>query len=425
MASLSSVKFRRGTEYAVSLPTLPSLNLTPSRVELIQKPYHHDVLILEFFQTSSTWFEIVKTGVPIQFSWKQGQYKTSWIGYVSFVNKKVAGQIQEPMEVHCIGSTFPLKERTTKVFENSTISKAVESIVMDFGFKFVGEDNGVVFDQLTIAGHSYWEWIQEQAKRIGYGVLVDQMTFYFRPLDKLINQNITNVPVLSMLTKETGINSHFMDRTLDMFKVINGEHVENLGAMRTVKTISGIDPLTSNQLTSVSSPSEIGENLKETVNDVLFSEIVSDQVTNTHDTAIALSKGAAHLGRLNMPAYIKCQGDPRIKPFAPVVVENTGSVTDGFWIAREVHHKFARVGDYQIEMKANIDGTGLNKITTTRPGTTSPVGMVNLVEAQANQTHLSSEANYSLTTKNFFVKETKQGFNRTPALWRYLSKEGN
>lgn len=424
MASLNVTKYRRSTEYSVSFPTLPSLSLTPSRAELIQKPYHHDVLILEFFQTSEKWFEIVKTGVPVQFRWKQGQYEGLWIGYVSFVNKKVAGQIKEPMEVHCVGSTFPLKERTTKVFQNTSIVKAVESIVTDFGFKFIGEDNGVIFDQLTIAGHSYWEWIQEQAKRIGYGVVVDKMLFYFRPLDKLIDQQITSVPVLSMLGKEQGINKQFLDRTLDYFKVINGEHVESSGELRTIKNVGGVDPYDSSKIFHSGSPATVGQNLKQYVNDVLFSEVLSKQVANNDRQAELLADGAAQSARFNMPAIIKCQGDPRIKPFAPIVVENTGSLTDGFWISREVTHKFARIGEYQIEMKAYIDGTGLDLVIDHRPGTKSPVGMVNLVEAQLNQNNYTSGTNFSLVVKSSIFKETRQGFNRTPAVWRYSNIGG-
>jgi hypothetical protein len=419
MANLDVTKNRRNTEYSILFPTLPSLSAFPSKAQLIQKPYHHDVLILEFTQTSPTWFEVVKTGVPVQFSWKQGQYSNTWIGYVSFVNKKVAGQIQEPMEVHCVGSTFPLKERTTKVFTNLSISAAVEEIVTNFGFKFVGEDTGVIYDQIAIAGHSYWEWIQEQAKILGYGVVVDKMLFYFRPLDKLIDQFATSVPVLSMLVKETGINSHFLDRTLDSFRVINGEHVEGVGAPRTVKNSGGVDPLTGLPVFSTSSPNTVGNNIKYYTNDVLFSEVLSSSVAHDTRRAVEASEGAAHLGRFNMPAAIKCQGDPRIRPFAPIVVDNTGLLTDGFWIATEVHHKFARIGDYQIEMKATIDGTGIDNITTTRPGTISPVGMVNLVEALNNSGNYTSVANFSLVIKSTVTKETRQGFNRTPAVWRY------
>jgi hypothetical protein len=323
------------------------------------------------------------------------------------------------MEVHCIGSTFPLKESAAKVFHNKSIPQMVEELVTGFGFKFVGEDNGVIFDQLAIAGHSYWEWIMEHAKSIGYGVLVDKMVFYFRPLDKLIEQNITNLPVLSINSKQQGINNEFLDRTLDSFKVLNGEHIETEGQARTVKYVGGVDPITGKVLISFSSPKTVGENFKSKVNDVIFNDIDGTKVTSSQEIAKLMSDGSAQLGRLNMPARIACQGDPRIRPFAPVIIQGTGPLTDGYWIASQVKHMFARLGDYQIEMKASIDGTGYDKKVFTKDGAQNTVGVINLVEAlEGNaQVNNSNTAVLNLTTPVTF--ESEQGWNRTPATWGY------
>lgn len=421
---LLTSKYRRGTTYSVSFPTVPSLSTLPRRVELLQEPYNHDVLIMEFSKTSEKWFTLMRTGVPVRFSWKQGAISNTWVGYVSFVKKTVAGQIEELMEVHCIGSTFPLKDSTTKVFRDKSIPQAVEELVTGFGFKFVGEDNKIVFEQLTIAGHSYWEWIVEHAKNIGYGILVDKMTFYFRPLDKLIDQNITNVPVLSMNSTKFGINNEFLDRTLDSFKVINGEHVEIEGQMRTNKVLGGVDPLTGKVILSKSSPKTVGENFKSSVNDVIFNDVESTKVSLSQEIAQSQVDGSAHLGRLNMPARIACQGDPRIRPFAPIIIQGTGSLTDGYWIASQVKHMFARLGDYQIEMKAAIDGTGYDTKVYTRDGAQNTVGVINLVEALEGNVQVNRTNKAILNAVNPIVFELNQGWNRTPATWGYKSTGG-
>lgn len=417
--ALLTSKYRRGTTYTVSFPTLPSLTLQPRRVELLQEKYHHDVLIMEFSKTSEKWFALMKTGVPIRFSWTQGPNTNNWVGYVSFVKKTVAGQIEETMEVHCIGATFPLKESAAKVFRDKSIPQMVEELVTSFGFKFVGEDNGIIFDQLAIAGHSYWEWIMEHAKSIGYGVLVDKMVFYFRPLDKLIDQNITNVPVLSMNSKQQGINNEFLDRTLDSFKVLNGEHIETENQARTVKYVGGVDPITGKVLISFSSPKTVGENFKSSVNDVIFNDIDGTKVSPSPEIAKLMSDGSAHLGRLNMPARIACQGDPRIRPFAPVIIQGTGPLTDGYWIASQVKHMFARLGDYQIEMKASIDGTGYDKKVATKDGTQSTVGVINLVGALEGNDQISRGNTAVLNSTTPITFESQQGWNRTPATWGY------
>lgn len=420
-------KYRRGTTYGLSFPTLPSLRLVPRRIEILQKQYRHDLLIMEFSNTSPKWFELMRTGVPFEFTWSQAGISNSFVGYVSYVSKNVAGQIEDVMEVHCVGSTFPLKERANHVFTNTTIPAAVKSIVTDFGFNFIGEDNGVVFDQLVMAGHSYWEWIQEQAKRIGYGVSVHNMNFFFRPLDKLIDQSMTNAPVLELTSTEFGINNELFDRTLDWFKVLNGEFIEDADAVRTTKTVAGVDPITGTKVSSTKSPKNVGENLRDEVSDVLFSEFRSDKVVTSKTTADAVAAGAAHRARFNMPAMIKCQGDPRIRPFAPVAVLGTGPITDGYWVATEVRHMFARIGDYQIEMKVAADGVGLDKTTSIRQGTKSAVGVVNLEEAMKGDSPIVSALKNSkavLNNKAQLAKEPGQGFKRTPAMWSHPSIGG-
>ena len=421
MSNLPIGKYRRGTSYAFDLPTIPTLTAQPRRVEIHQKQYHHDILILEFSQPADSWFEVVSTGVPIRFSWSQGPYSKTFYGYVSFLVRNSSGQIESIMEVHCVGTTFVLKERATKVFTNTTIPAAVKSIVTGFGFNFIGEDNNLVFDQLTMAGHSYWEWIQEQAKRIGYGVLVEGMNFYLRPLDSLIDQNITSTPVLSLSTTETPINTQVLDRTLDSIKVLQGEHIEDSGNLRAVKHTAGVDPVTGQIVGSVVSPNTIGSNIRSSVSDVLFSEYRSEQVVHSNSSAIGLASGAATMARLNLPAKIKCQGDPRITPFHPVMVQGTGPQTDGYWIAKEVKHMFARIGDYQIEMTAGTDGTGKNLVTTNRQGTDTVVGMVNLDLAIANGVNMAASGKDLVKLKlgSTANNMTNQGFNRTPATWVY------
>lgn len=418
MSSIRVGKYRRGTHHELEFPTLPSVSIMPNRIELRQKMYSHDVLILKFAQTSPRWFSLMKTGVPIKFNWTQGTESRSWVGYVSFISKEVASQLASQMEIHCVGSTFPLKDRASKVFSNTTISSAVKSIVENYGFSFVGEDDGLVFDQLTIAGHSYWEWIVEQAKRIGYGVLVDNMTFYFRPLDKLLDQNFTSVPVLSQPGNQMGVNNQFLDKTLDWFKVLNGEYIEEPTALRTTKQVSGVDPATGKIVSANSSPALVGDNIRQNSSDVLFSEIRSDRVVSSYSVAKKMADGAAHLSRMNLPALVNCQGDPRMSPFAPILIQDTGDLTDGYWIIQDVKHMFDRLGGYQIEMKIATDGTGVDRVTTTRQGTNDVVGVVNLTEAmKSNGSSSVPSKSVVLYSKNPLLKEDDQGFLRTPNRW--------
>lgn len=416
-----SVKFRKGTSYAATFPTLPSLTVEPRRADLYEEQGSHMLLVLEYPSESPLWFQSVSTGVPVLFTWKQDTLSRSFYGYVSSISKVNAAQRMDFMQVTCVGSTYPLKERVTRVFKNSTIPQAVEQIATEYGFSFSGEEHSQVFPQLTIAGSSYWEWIQEQARRIGYGVVIDGGSFIFKPFDRLIDLGFSNAAVLSMGDQTVPFNTQFLDRTLDYFKVISGKNIEDSTEVRAVKTVGGVDPITGKPFTADKSPGDSGVNLRSNVADVLFTEYRTEKVVNDQSVAVATAEGAAQLARFNIPARVKCQGDPRIRPYGTVYINGTGSLTDGFWTVREVHHMFHKVGDYAMELTVATDGLGESRQNAFRTRSATLVGTINLVSAVANATSeviKLGSVEPRLSRSSLATKENDQGFLNNPALWK-------
>ena len=236
MSNLELGKDRQSTRFRVEFPTLPTLQVQPAQVELVEEKHMHDLLTLTFSTTRPAWVKLLRTGVPVLFSYTQLGVTRVWTGYVSYTSTQDIGQMKQIMQVHCVGNTFGLKDRVNRVFSRTTITEAVKQLLAPYGFKLQVTPHPVVFEQLTVAGHSIWEWINEHAKKIGYGVVVDGMTFTFKPLDELIQSNVSNVPLMSIFGKFVAITNQQMDRTLDKFRVLNGEHIEAAAALRTVKT---------------------------------------------------------------------------------------------------------------------------------------------------------------------------------------------
>jgi hypothetical protein len=414
-------KYRRGTKYEVTWPTLSEFTVQPRRIDLIQKQYFHDVVILEFSRTSWLWFDTIKTGIPVQFTWTQENLTRTWIGHVSSISKDENSARENVMRIHCVSATYPLKQRTTRVFRNTTIPNAVEAIVKEFGFKFVGTNHPRVFSQLNISGHSYWEWIQEQAKKIGYGLIIDGLNFIFKPLDELISLGFSSAPILSMGASSTvPANQQYLDRTLDNIRVVNGEHVENVSELRMTKTVGGVDPVTSKSFISTTSPSDLGIKVRSAVGDVLFDDYKTDVVANGSSAVTFASEGAAQLARLSLPAIIKGQGDPRIRPFGPVLIQGTGLSTDGFWIVEEVTHMLHQVGDYTLKARIVTDGMGDSSTHPFRQRDTSLVGTVNLTEALKNggkQLQNFDKKDVTIRPASAILSSKNQGFKRTPTSW--------
>lgn len=422
MSNLLATKFRRGTATQVTFPTLPSLTAQPTSIDLIQKQYSHDVLVMQFLSESTLWLETLKTGVPVQFSWRQDTLSKDWVGYVSSISKINSPQRTNIMQVMCVGSTFPMKQRATRVFIDSTVPDAIEKIATEFGFKVITDPHPQVFGQLAMTGNSYWEWICEQARRIGYGIIVDGMTFVFRPIDKLINMGFSNAPVLSLGNAGAPFNTQYLDRTLDEFKIIYGDNVESSNNFRTVKNVGGVDPETSTILLSSSSPDATGDPLRETVSPVLFEEFRTDRVITDKTAAKETAKAAAQMSRFGIPAKIKGQGDPRIRPFGTTYVAGTGSVTDGFWIINEAVHQFHKIGDYMLELSVSTDGIGDTIVETPfRTRTDTGVGTINLDESIASRAGASlsfSMDSVQLQDYSSYPSESNQGYLTTPKRWK-------
>jgi phage protein D len=417
----TSSKPRHGTYFEANFPTMPTLERKPLSAALIQSQGSHDVLKMTFKQTGPQWFNNIPTGLPMQFTWVQQGVTTTWVGYVSYVSKVVTSLKEKTMEVSCIGSSFPLKERATRVFLDTTIVEAAAAIAQEFGLEFVGDPHPRRFPQLTIAGHSYWAWLQEQAHRIGYVAYVDGVTLYFRSIDNTIFQNSTSIPVLSIEDQSSLDGQQFYDRTMEYFKVFMGDYIEGGASIRTEASVGGVDPFTGDIYTASASPKDSVTSLRASVNDVLFSEYRADQVVSTDAEATGMATGAVQAGRLNLPAKVRCLGDYRMTPYSTVQVLGTGSVTDGYWVVKDVVHSFDKYGKYTAEMTILTDGVGDSEVGGFRYPDKLNQDVVNIPEVLSNNGAIKSAkaaqpAGLRVLSQAASYKDL--GFKKSPDRWK-------
>lgn len=442
-------KYRRGTKFRVDYPTLPTIKIQPREITLTQKQKKHDVLVVEYQSTSLKNAKLLKTGVPIKFSWKQGSRKMEWLGYVTQVNRKGGAQKAKPMKVYCVGSSYVLKQRKTKTYRNKTIPEVAAKIAKQNKLKFVGDTHSRRFEQLVISGHTQWKWLHEQADRIGFAVYVQGTTLYFQSLDKLLDKASADAPIFQIWDPAIPRSFNQLDRTLDYLDVMTGENVEDDSPSRTIKTVGGVNPVTGKSFTAKKSPKDSGKKIRKNVSAALFDEYNDEQVANTKLDAKNAAEGAAELARFNIPAKAFGQGDPRVGPYKLVYVEGSGQQTDGHWVVREAVHKFVYGGNYSVEMLVATDGTEENVVNPRRKSSKSISGTINIPELLANNRAFS--VNPSDLTINLAIEQgagssgslssrtevsgtsrlsirspilnqvNTQGFARTPSFWETTS----
>lgn len=399
-------KNRKSTRYRVTFPTLASFQIQPELIELKQAVGQHDVMIIQYASNRGEYFKQLRTGVPVQVSWSQGSRSRIWYGYVSATRNNTANQTSRPSKVYCIGTSFLMKDSTPKVFKNKTIPEVAESIARQFEFQFVGENHSSRFEQITISGDTYWEWLQENAKKIGYACYIDEMKLVFRPISKVIEQNKTDVPIMQFWTLPVPNKQYGLDRTLDSFELLSGEYIETGSATRSEKQIGGVDPITNKTFLTKRAPDKTGKNIRGDVSGVLFKEHQVGGVANSANWAKVSTEAAAISAKFNLPAHVIGQGDPRIHPYGMVYLDGTGAQTDGAWLVHSVTHTMNRGGEYGVQMNVASDGLGASGVdyasglrTASSPTERSIVGKIDLEKYLSSKAFSSSSQEGTTTVK--------------------------
>lgn len=418
MPSSPGRKYRRSTKYEVVFPTIPSLTIQPGEADLYQQFGSHDILELTFIRMSKLWQRYLKTGTPIVFNWSSGGYTNSFVGYVTHVKGHDAVQERRELKVIAASATYVLKERATRTWTNKSITDVALKIAKEFGFNLDTEPSKRKFEQLSITGESYWEWLREKGNRIGYALTCKGTDLTLRPIDKILNDSTFNSPVMSIGEKLTSANVLANDRTLDFFEVDKSDYHETNNNLFAKKNISGVNPLTSKRITKIADPAA-GDSTRSIKARTNFTEF-STEVVRSDVFAKATAKDSASNSGMFFPAKARGQGDPRISPLQAVHVIGTGTETDGFWAVDSVHHSFNITGLYEVDMKLRTDGIGENSDSPFRKAASDTSNTIN-VEQKLLQQSLrtrTQSGKTSLESKLRPLREADASFDLNNSTWR-------
>ena len=353
-------KVRRSTLFKAEFPTLPNLKIRPTTASLQQRQYFHDILTLEYTGVSNLNVENINTGIPVKFTWTQGNRQKVWYGYVAYVSKLSAAQSKKPVVIRCVGSSFVLKRRSQKVYKNKTIPEVAALIAKEHGLKFLGENHTRRFQQLSISGETQWEWLHKNAARIGYAMYINETSLVFKSIDTLLDEFLADVPLYQFWSEAIPRTNYQLDRTMDSFTVLKGEYIEDGSPSRITKSVNGVDPVTGKPFGETFSPKDAGKPLRTKIGDVIFKGFNTEEVANSKLAAKLAARGAAELARFNLPAKVVGQGDPRVFPYRMLYLDGVSREFNGHWLVKEVTHMFRFGGDYAVTMQIATDGVKEN-----------------------------------------------------------------
>jgi hypothetical protein len=406
---------RYQNSFKVSYPDFPSLTNTVRSIVIHQEMGKHDIVEIYYPMFSSKFFKLIKTGVPVQITWKTDKAVGKFIGYTVEVTHQTAQQFMRGVKVVCIGASYPLKERSVKIWKNKTATEIATEIAKKFKLQPVITPSSIRFSQQSLSGHSYWEKLNELALNIGYGVQVIGSELHFHPIDKMINQFMTIIPIMSFQNPLEHPVSQYVGPTLELFEPRVGDHNELLDYSRSDIVVGGIDPVTGKTYLGKSSSSKVSKKLRSSIKDPLFTSVETRTVVASNAMAKSLANARAELGRFSIVAHGQGQGDPRISPWRTLEVKGTGATTDGFWVVKKAEHVIHGDGRYAVEFTCLSDGTGANKGSAFRPTSASFTPSRNVANELAATKKKPTST--KLSSKASMIKETSGGYIVTPRRW--------
>jgi phage protein D len=378
----------------------------------------HDILELRYTLLTPFILKALKTGTPIQLTWKNDKVSGNFFGYTTIVSLPIKYQDYQETKIQCVGTSYPLKESSFKVWTNKTASQIAIELAKKAKLKPMVTPHKTIFTQQSLSGKSYWEKLNELAETIGYGMQVSGTELHFHPIDKMINQFMTTIPVLYSDNSFVSPFNNFNAPTLDAFEAHIGDYLETSGELkRSTNVVTGVDPVTGKVYSSTTSPNKVGKSIRTTTKDPLFIKNRTNTVVNSSAMAKTLSEAVSHLGRLSIPGKGKAQGDPRIAPWRTVEVQGTQGGGDGFWVIKKAIHSLYISGEYEVEFECRTDGVGGNKPSAFRPSSAGTVPYRNI----QNDMIGNSKNKPSVTTLNSsktLVSQGSSGYKTTPRKWR-------
>lgn len=406
---------RLNTSVKFSLPDFPGFTEKPKNFKLIQVAGNQDIIEVKFPYQSKFYLKALKTGTLMYVEWKTEAATGKFYGYIYDVTPKAQKGVDREVLVKAVGSAFGLKESDNKIWINKTATQIVEEIAKKFNLKAKVTPHKTILSQQSMLNHTYWEKIQELARRIGYVAQAYGTELHFHPLDVMIDQSMTTIPLMSFFDAEFPKFNAPYEHTLDSFFPTVGDATATSLFAKKEKTIAGIDQLTGRPYSTSSSPAD-WKKLRKNTKDPLFKESLTTTISANANMAQMVTEAQAKLSRYSIFAEGTGQGDPRIAPYRTIEVSGTGDITDGYWVITRVEHFVTWYGKYEVEFKCMSDGTGRNQKTAERPESASRTPTRN-VEYEIRTGNTSRPTTTRISAKAAMVNQTQGGFKLTPRRW--------
>lgn len=275
--------------------------------------------------------------LPISIKVSIGQIRMyGFVGYITYlepesINKN--GLIDKsPFQltrIHCLGASYPMRSRKTKVWNNRTLSQIATEIAKDYSLTVSVPNDPYVFPRLVQSGKSDWELLTSAANYLGYQVLVRGVHIDIWDPFAVFSRS-GSVPLYAMSGNKGRLNA-------SPGQVIKFHGVIGAVTPLSARTNETVHSLVGNQIVTTSLSTSTGYG--ETVESIFQDEVGAN--AQSVEMATALLQGRSR-NKLPYIAHVDVVGDPVIQPGMAVSIDRYDSGLDGLWIVQAVRHEVSR-----------------------------------------------------------------------------------
>lgn len=373
-------------------PQNRSERLTLESFDLLLRPFHHDMATIVVYAMEDTDFSRWTAGVPLKVTYGRAATSETFYGYILEVNRLWSTEERRPpsfrpLQVTAIGTSYWLKQPLSELFRGLSTAhiarKLARANFLDFDIPVAPSD--YIWPVKSAPGVSQWAFLVDLAKASGLTLYVKDTQLRMYDALTILRRNLTTIPVF--YDKDTSnINSVAKFET-NLVEVSSTE-----GRKKRGRVVNSLDQLTGAPIYVSDSGQSAAANLALRYQKPVFSEIVTDLVTDSQSTAGDLLSARSIENRFPSRAEATVLGDLRITQDSPVVFEGLGRRDSGLWQALTVKHcvrknlfmtelELGRDSDYDNGNRpgppANIIRPHLDPYATTIFNVVPPVVLVN------------------------------------------------
>jgi hypothetical protein len=361
--------------------------------------YKHEYVKM-YLQEWNTAYSDVKVGSPVEITMNSPYASKKVVGYIHKVRPDISPE-KHFVEVEILGASTVMKQATQKIWTQVTADQVVTEIAKKYNFSYSATPHPRVFDHLSQAGETDWEFLVKLAYRCGYTLRAEGTSLYFDQMTADFNDLKANAPYFIMRQ-----SNHPSGFNLFSFVPEISEATEHDGAMKAATAVSGVDLNTASSLVKTNQTRPTTSRV--TSQTEFFDRFHTSAVIPNASVATYEALAADERARYPYRGEAVVLGDARLRPDMPIYLDGIGQDYSGYWTILEARHIFKETM-YVTELILGTDSLGQSSNGALAPNSIP----VRTVLSNKQRTTVQPVSKLATNTKPVNGAVTNSGFSKT------------